>query len=283
MLDISKLLSFVEEDAPFGDITTVAVVPDVPCRAVVRAGEPGVAAGIEEAAALFSAFGVAVEQQVVDGTWIGEDDILLSLSGRAHPILLVERTALNLIGRMSGIATKTKLLVDAALQLNLPVRIAATRKTCPGIRHLDKKAVIIGGGDAHRFSLSDQILIKDNHLALRPLADAVRKAKEWSAYRKVEVEIGRPEDAVAAARAGADIIMLDNMDPDTAKLTILALEDAGLRSSVLLELSGGIDEESIERYAGCDVDMISVGALTHSVKNIDVSLDILPGAQTVRI
>ena len=141
------------------------------------------------------------------------EDIILSLAGNAKGILLVERTALNIIGRMSGIATQTRKFADIVSAANTRCRIAATRKTSPGFRALDKKAVQLGGGDPHRMSLSDGILIKDNHLMLVSLTEAIRSAKAASAYRKIEVEVETPHDALTAAKEGADILLLDNMIP----------------------------------------------------------------------
>jgi nicotinate-nucleotide pyrophosphorylase (carboxylating) len=177
---------------------------------------------------------------------------------------------------MSGIATQTRKNVDIVASVNPCCRVAATRKTCPGFRILDKKAVKIGGGDPHRMNLSDGILIKDNHLALVPLGIAIQAAKVITAYKKIEVEVETPENALFAAKAGADIIMLDNMSPDQITRTIRVLNNEGLRDRVIIELSGGIDESSLPGYAALDVDVISLGVLTHSVRNLSVNLEIIP-------
>jgi len=211
-----------------------------------------------------------------DGDAVCQNDSLLLLNGDAKKILLVERTALNIIGRMSGIATQTRKIVDIVSAVNPCCRVAATRKTCPGFRILDKKAVKIGGGDPHRMNLSDGILIKDNHLALVPLGIAIQAAKMDTTYKKIEVEVETSESALSAAKAGADIIMLDNMSPDQITRTISVLKSEGLRDRVIIELSGGIDESSLPRYAALDVDVISLGVLTHSVRNLSVNLEIIP-------
>jgi len=275
MVMLDYLLQFIEEDAPSGDLTSAAIIPDITCNAVIRAEQDGIIAGLEEASLLFSHFGVSVRHLVNDGDSVGENNSLLFLNGDAKKILLVERTALNIIGRMSGIATQTRKLADIVSAVNPSCRVAATRKTCPGLRILDKKAVKIGGGDPHRMNLSEGILIKDNHLALVSLPDAMVAAKKVSAYKKIEVEVETPENALFAAKAGADIIMLDNMNPDQISRTIRILNSENLRNCVFIELSGGIEESSLSRYAALDVDMISLGVLTHSVRNFSVNLEII--------
>lgn len=274
MEDPDLLLSFIREDAPFGDITSDAVIGDARCHASIVARQDGVIAGLEEAAFLFRQFGVGVEPRTADGNEVRAGAVVLDLEGPARSILLVERTALNIIGRMSGIASRTRRWVLLVGQMEQGCRIAATRKTAPGLRKLDKKAVLIGGGDPHRLSLSDGILIKDNHLALVPMEEAVRAARRASRYRKVEIEVASPEEAMVAANAGAEILLLDNMNPGQVAATISLLEERGLKKRVLIEVSGGITEENLLSYALPGVDLISAGTLTHSVQNFDISLDI---------
>ncbi|WP_258083235.1 carboxylating nicotinate-nucleotide diphosphorylase [Thermococcus thermotolerans] len=274
MVSLSYLLRFLEEDAPFGDVTSEAVVPEgINARAVIIAKQEGVIAGVEEAKALFEHFGVEVETRKHDGERVRKGDTILELEGNARSILLVERTALNVMGRMSGIATEVRRLVDRVKAVNPKVRVAGTRKTL--LKPLDKRAILIGGGEPHRFSLSDAMLIKDNHLALVPLEEAIRRAKAFSLYKVVEVEVETLEDALKAARAGADVVMLDNMSPAEIAETIATLKREGLRDRVKIEVSGGITPENIEEYARLDIDIISLGYLTHSVKNFDVSLEII--------
>lgn len=275
MTSLKYLLQFIEEDAPWGDITSRMIIPDVSCWAVVRSKDRGIIAGLSEARTLFDHFGVLVHEHSTDGSAVAPGEILFELNGPARAILLVERTALNIIGRMSGIATQTRRAVDAAKTVSPTIRIAATRKTAPGFRTLDKEAVIIGGGDPHRYSLSDMVLIKDNHLAVVPLDETIRKVKEDRCYVMIEVEVETAEDAITAADAGADIILLDNMTPDAIRETLEGLSRQGLRDKVLLEVSGGVDGDDLLEYAATGVDVISIGALTHTVKNFDVSLDIL--------
>jgi len=275
MVPLEYLKKFIDEDAPSGDITSDAIIPDITCRAVIRAEQEGISAGLSEAAALFSHFGVDVRQDTRDGEPVVTGKVLLSLSGEAKKILLVERTALDIIGRMSGIATQTRKLADQVKGENPRCRVAGTRKTCPGLRALDKKAVTLGGGDSHRSGLSDGVLIKDNHLVLVPVKEAITRAKAASTYRKIEVEVETTKDALAAAQAGADILLFDNMTPDSVRTTIHELEQAGLRDKVIIELSGGITAETIREYARTGADMISLGALTHSVRNFSVTLEIL--------
>jgi nicotinate-nucleotide pyrophosphorylase (carboxylating) len=273
---LKYLLQFIENDAPYGDVTSAAIIPNITCEAVIKAEQDGIIAGLDEAALLFSYFGVSVTYHIKDGNAVRKDDQLLSLRGDAKKILLIERTALNIIGRMSGIATQTRNMADTVSAVNPHCRIAATRKTCPGFQILDKKAVSIGGGDPHRMNLSDGVLIKDNHLALVPLDIAIEAAKKSTTYKKIEIEVETPENALIAAKAGVDIIMLDNMSPAQITRTIRVLKSKGLRDRIIIELSGGIDEVSLTRYAALDVDVISLGFLTHSVKNLSVNLEIIP-------
>ncbi|HDD31273.1 MAG TPA: carboxylating.nicotinate-nucleotide diphosphorylase [Thermococcus litoralis] len=276
MISLTYLLRFLEEDAPFGDVTSEAVIPeDLEAEAVIIAKQDGVIAGLEEAKALFEHFDVKVELKAKDGDEVKKGDVVIELRGNARSILLVERTALNIIGRMSGIATQVRRLMKKVRAVNPNVRIAGTRKTL--LKPLDKRAILLGGGESHRFSLSDAILIKDNHLALVPLEEAIERAKAFSIYKVVEVEVESLEDALKAAKAGADIIMLDNMTPEQIEEVLEALKREGLRERVKIEVSGGITEENIESYAKLDIDVISLGALTHSVKNFDVSLEIVKG------
>ncbi|MDR0438845.1 MAG: carboxylating nicotinate-nucleotide diphosphorylase [Methanocalculaceae archaeon] len=274
MLPTDRLLSFFWEDVPAGDITTLTLIPDEIVSARVEAREEMILAGVEECVWLFEHFDVSVTVEAGDGEHVAAGTKILSLAGSVHVILSVERTALNLLGRMSGIATATSVAQELASRVNDHVKVAGTRKTAPGLRYFDKKAIRIGGGDPHRDSLSDVFLIKDTHRALLPVAEAVRRAKAYSLYHKVECEVENLIDAIVAAEAGADILMFDNMAPSAVHEVIVALAARGLRNRLILEVSGGITSETIHLWTGIDVDTISIGALTHSVRCVDVSLEI---------
>jgi len=234
-----------------------------------------VAAGIEEALTLAQAVGLKAKAHVAEGGEIKNKQVLITISGDAQTILAIERTLLNLLSRMSGIATQTAALSAKLKNAGMKTKIAATRKSAPGLLYFDKKAVAIGGGDPHRLHLDDMILIKDNHLAiLGGVETAVKKAKASASFtKKIEVEVTNDADALKAASAGADIIMLDNFSPTQAKATVVKLRKAGF-NNVLLEVSGGVISENLLEFAKAELDIISVGALTHSVKALDISLEI---------
>ncbi|MDO8842508.1 carboxylating nicotinate-nucleotide diphosphorylase [Methanocalculus sp.] len=283
MIPVDALRRFLAEDLPFGDVTTDAIIPATVGRAGIFARETGVIAGIEEGIFLFGECGVEVHSLTQDGAWVDPGQQILDLIGPVHGILQAERTVLNIMGRMSGIATATRrfrALVSSAIP---GARVAGTRKTAPGLRIFDKKAIILGGGDPHRYSLSDAVLIKDNHLALVGIEEAIRRARIFSRYKIIEIEVETPEDAITAASAGADILLLDNMDPETVRKTLLLLVSSGLRERIAVELSGGITPDNAGSYAGCNIDLVSSGWLTHSVKNFDLSLDIKKAEKVVKL
>jgi nicotinate-nucleotide pyrophosphorylase (carboxylating) len=199
----------------------------------------------------------------------------MKISGNAQTILSAERTMLNLLSRMSGIATATRRLAEKLRKANATAKIAATRKTAPGLGYFDKKAVLIGGGDPHRLRLDDMILVKDNHIAIAGSVEtAVKKAKAASFSKKIEVEVASATDALKAAEAGADIIMLDNFSPKQIREAVEALKKAGFFGKILVEVSGGITEQNLLEYASAQVDTISMGAITHSAKALDISLEV---------
>jgi len=202
--------------------------------------------------------------------------MLLKVEGSARALLVGERVALNLVSHMAGIATATADVVKIVAAANPKTRVAATRKTLPGLKYLQKKAVHLGGGDTHRLGLDDCVLVKDNHLSLLPsVAEAVRLARERVSFtKKIEVEVRTIDQAREAARAGAEIIMFDNMNPRQIAEALRALESESLRSGRLFEASGGITAENAAEYASAGVDVVSLGSLTHSAKALDAKFEI---------
>jgi len=271
-----KLRQLLAEAVGQGDVTSGAVVPaGLMVEAAVVAKEAGIAAGIEETAILAESLGLSVKIEVVDGDEIKNGKVILRISGDAQTILSAERTMLNLLSRMSGIATATRRVVEKLRKAKSTAKIAATRKTAPGLLYFDKKAVLIGGGDPHRLRLDDMILVKDNHIVIAgSVEDAVKKAKAASFSKKIEVEVTSATDAVKAAEAGADIIMLDNFSPKQIREAVEALKKAGFFGKILVEVSGGITVENLLEYASAQVDTISMGALTHSAEALDISLEV---------
>ena len=273
---MDKIIEYMlAEDKGFGDITSDAVVEDgkVVTGSIVSKDE-GSLAGIDIIKDLFEEYGVKVNFWLKDGTVISSGDVIMSFIGEARIILLLERTALNLSMRMSGVATAANHYVDLVKEYD--VRVAGTRKTSPAIGKFDKYALKVGGADTHRFSLDDMVLIKDNHIATckSPL-DALLKAKENTSFsKKIEIEVESLEDAVECVKNGADIVMLDNMNPDEVKEVIGQLENLNIRQNSLIEVSGGITEKTILDYAKLGVDIISIGALTHASRSLNFSLNI---------
>lgn len=262
----------LEEDIGLGDITTDAIIgDDIAGKAILETREDIVLAGLPVFMRAFTILdpGVSFESFYKDGEKVPSGKVICSISGSMASILKAERTALNLIQRMSGIATLTgKYVLKAASN---KVRILDTRKTAPGLRLLDKYAVPVGGGFNHRYGLSDGILIKDNHIAVAgSIKNAVEAARKNAPHGiKIEVEAEDMDGVKAAIEAGADIILLDNMSP------VLMKEAVNFVSGrALLEASGGITLDNIKEVAATGVDMISIGALTHSVKAVDLSLEI---------
>jgi len=276
-LAMDKIREFLREDIGYGDITSTALIPkEQVARARLYYREPGVASGLEEAGLIFEVLGCTVKVHTRDGSKVEARKVLLEVEGPARALLAGERTALNIVGRMAGIATQTAEAVRLAAARNPTVRVAATRKTLPGLRDLDKKAVEHGGGDPHRFRLDDCVLIKDNHLELVPsITEAVRRARRSVSFTKmIEVEVRSLAEAEEAARAGAEIIMFDNMPPKEIEATLSILREKGLRDGFIYEASGGITPDNIGEYAAAGVDVVSLGSLTHSVRSLDVKLEI---------
>jgi nicotinate-nucleotide pyrophosphorylase (carboxylating) len=276
-IDAIVLRAIVEaalaEDVGQGDITTALTVPEgATSRAVISAREEGVAAGIEVAQMVFAAVDprVRFEKKVKDGEPVAAGRVIVVLEGPSRSLLVGERVALNFLQRLSGIATRTARFVG--LVSGTRSKITDTRKTTPGLRALEKYAVRVGGGQNHRFGLYDGILIKDNHIvAAGGIRSAVEAAKRGAPQGlKVEVEVRTLDELREAIDAGADGVLLDNMDVDSMRR---AVEIASGR--VVLEASGGVNEDTVADIAGTGVDLISVGALTHSVKALDIGMDFL--------
>ena len=262
-IDVS---GWLREDVGDGDLTSLVVIDEgTTCEAELRLNEPGVVCGLEAAAAVFEALGATLELLAAEGDWV-EPGPIARVSGPARAVLSGERLALNLVGRLSGIATLTRRYVSAVAGSG--AEILDTRKTTPGLRALEKHAVRCGGGRNHRLGLYDGILIKDNHLRVAgSLADAVRRARGRGV--PVEVECDTLDQVEEALAAGADRILLDNMPPP-----MLARSVALVDGRAELEASGGVTLETVRAIAETGIDFISVGALTHSARSLDVSLEV---------
>lgn len=268
----------LEEDLmPLGDLTAALVPATTTALLAIVARQPGVVAGQRCAERAFAAVdgGLHVRWLSPDGTAVEAGEPVAEVSGRLRPILSAERTALNFLCHLSGVATVTRRFVDAVAAVDPGVRVLDTRKTTPGLRALEKAAVRAGGGFNHRASLSDAVLVKDNHLGGLAIADAVRLARRRWPGRLVEVECEQPEQVEEACRAGAGAVLLDNMSPEEAARCADLARRSAPGGAVLVEVSGGIDLASAPRYAAAGVDLISVGALTHSVPALDLGLDLV--------
>ncbi len=275
---IKELESFIEEDLGYDDVSCT-IVPDRPAEAVIFTKEDCIVAGIKEAGSIFCYLGIEAETTLKDGDRLKEGDIIFGLKGGTVSILRAERLILNFLGHLSGIATLTRACMDIVRKHSETTRVACTRKTTPGIRKFEKLAVVAGGGDPHRFNLSDSVMIKDNHVKLMGIEAAIEAAKKTGFTRKIEVEVESADDAVLAAKLGADIIMLDNMQPEAVRETLEILKEKGLRDSVIVEASGGISQANLEGYAKTGVDVISMGSLIHKSRWIDISLEIIDQKQ----
>jgi nicotinate-nucleotide pyrophosphorylase (carboxylating) len=263
------------EDLGSGDVTSEALIPpEVKARAEIIVNQSGVLAGVREAIATFDEVGVRARALKSDGQRVKAGEVIMRLHGPARGIFAAERVALNLLMHMSGIATATQELIDRAKKKNPKVIIAATRKTAPLLTYFDKRAVRVAGGEPHRYKLSDHILIKDGHLRLvSSVTKAVQQARKVRGV-KVEVEVSKPEDALEAARARANVVMFDNMKPAEIKRAIRALERGGLRSQVTLEASGGINPSNVKAYAGTGVDIISSSHMIMRAPALDMGLEL---------
>ncbi|MBA1334926.1 MAG: Quinolinate phosphoribosyltransferase [decarboxylating] [Firmicutes bacterium] len=259
------------EDLGVGDITTGCIMAGAqkPIKGMFIAKAEGVIAGLPVLEKVFKILdgSIAVNRKVEEGGWVSISQVIATIEGPASPVLWGERTALNFLQRMSGIATRTRRCVETVSGYS--VRIADTRKTAPGLRILDKYSVAIGGGSNHRFNLSDGVLIKDNHIkAAGGIAEAVARVRERAPHTlRIEIEVEDLQQLDEALEAGAEVIMLDNMSLEDMKKAVIKA-----KGKALLEASGNVTEERLRDIAATGVDIISMGALTHSVKALDISL-----------
>ena len=264
-----QLSQFLAEDIGKGDITS-QLLSKKKITVKIISRENAVVAGTKYAKEIFAIKGCKAKIISKDGTKIKPNQKIIEITGNADKILTCERTALNILTRMSGIATQTNELVK---KIPKKTKLYATRKTAPGLRYFDKEAVKIGGGEKHRLRLDEMVMIKDNHIAVeQSLLSLINKTKKR--YRKFEVEVENTNDAVLAAEKGATIIMLDNFSPIQIIKTVKVLKNKKLRNKVLLEASGGINSKNISKYGKTGVDIISIGSITNSVKGIDFSLEV---------
>jgi len=263
-IERSQVERWLREDLGHHDVTN-----DVPGETEGRlvAKESGVAAGLDAARAAFDYLGVDATPSATAGETVDAGDVLLQVEGPARDVLRGERVAVNVAGHASGVATRTREAVDAARTASDDVRVAGTRKTTPGLRGVEKRAIAAGGGDTHRLDLSHMVMVKDNHVAELGLEAAVRRFRERTSFAtKVEVEVDDPADAPRAAAAGADVVLLDNTSPAETERAVEALD-----GRALAEASGGITVETVPDYAATGVDVVSLGSLTHSAPALDLS------------
>lgn len=273
------LLNFLREDIGRGDITSNSVLkPNLLASSTIlcKDSEQAVVAGLREVGIVFDLCKCSCTALVDEGSMVSRGNEVMRIKGRARDILKAERTALNLLMRMSGIATETKKFVEVVKKISKDIEIAGTRKTAPGLRSFDKKAIKIGGGRTHRNSLDEMVLIKDNHLVLTgSIGESISSAKKIVGNNiKVECEVTDLQSAIEAINFGADIIMLDNFSPQEVENANRVLKELGLRQKCLLEISGGISLANVSQFAKSNPDIISVGSLTHSVKSVDFSLEV---------
>lgn len=275
---VSIFLDWLKEDNQFWDITTEALIPpNVKVKAMIIAKGEGVVACTEEAVAILGKLGFSIEYYLKDGSTVKPNDKIIVFTGDARKTLLIERTLLNLLMHCSGVATIARKFVDKAKAINPKVRVAVTRKTLPGLRFFEKKAAYVAGCDTHRFNLNDMILIKSNHVKIfGSISNAIKTARLKTSFTKlIEVEVSNVNEAVEAVEAGADVIMLDNFKPEDVGRTIKELINRGLRNKVLIEVSGGVTLDNIDEFLKYDVDVISVGCITHSAPALDMSLRVV--------
>ncbi len=267
-----SLRRWLEEDIGTGDLTSEALIPeDAVTTGLIHSKDTGILCGVDVARRVFELLDPSLEFTALakDGDTLAYGTKIAEIKGSARSVLTGERLALNLLQHMSGVATQTKQLADIAKPYG--TRVVDTRKTTPGLRQLEKYAVRVGGGHNHRLGLYDAILIKDNHIAVAGgVKEALARAKAYASHMtKIEIEVESLAQAKEAVQGGADVIMLDNMAPEAMKECVAMIDHRAV-----VEASGGITANNLAAAAAAGVDVISVGALTHSVKAVDISLDV---------
>lgn len=270
--------ALAEDLLPMGDLTTALVPPDAHGAGAFVARAPGVLAGRACVVETFAQLGgeVEVRWELDDGDRLAPGRALATVAGPLRQLLVAERTALNFVGHLSGVASLTRRFVDAAAARNPATRIWDTRKTTPGLRALEKAAVRAGGGVNHRGSLSEGVLVKDNHLAGLGITEAVARARSLWPGRMIEVECDRVDQVKEALVAGATLVLLDNMTPEQVASCAALVRAQG--SGALVEVSGGVTLETVGDFAAAGADLISAGVLTHSAPAVDIGLDLERGA-----
>ncbi|MBV1929487.1 MAG: carboxylating nicotinate-nucleotide diphosphorylase [Gammaproteobacteria bacterium] len=271
MTDPIILNALAEDLGRGGDITTMATIPaGTQTQCVMAVRENGCLAGLNVALRVFQLVddNLQVDLLKQDGDTVVPGDKILRVTGDARAILMAERVALNFLGRMSGIASKTRQMVD--LVVGTDTKICSTRKTTPGLRMFEKYAVTCGGGKMHRLGLDDAVMIKDNHIAIAgDIKTAILRAKDYIGHTtKIEVEVDTLDQLAEVLKVGVDIILLDNMKPETLRKAVDMID-----GRAVAEASGGINLNTVKSVAQSGVDMISVGALTHSAPCLDIGLD----------
>ena len=271
---------FLKEDIGSGDITSSSIVPtNKIISAIIRCNHlnESVTSGLNDAQVVFDVCNCEANPLMSDGSIVTKGDVVMQIRGEARSVFMAERTALNLIMRMSGIASLTRRFVNLVEGYSPKVRITGTRKTAPGLRYFDKKAIIAGGGYPHRMRLDEMVIIKDNHLAVTDSIEyciRTAKSKVGSAVR-IECEVRNTEEALIAAKSGANVIMFDNFTPSEAESGIKAIREVGRFNEIEIELSGGITLSNVIDYTKAQPDLISVGQLTHSPAAVDYSLEVV--------